>query len=474
MVRRERHQGAGAVERLEAEEGVAEWQHGRLISRSKGSASASARSWRSTACRSTLPQGELLTILGPSGSGKTTLLKVVAGFETPDAGPVLVDGADITALPPAQRDIGMVFQNYALFPHLSVARNVAFPLEMRNVAKAEIDRAVAEALELVELAGYERAPAAPALGRPAAARGAGPRHRLQPAPAAARRAVRRARPQAARDHAARGAPPAAPARPDHHLHHPRPGRGAGPVRPHRGDEQGRDPAGRLDDRDLRAAGQRFRRRLHGREQHLPRHGDRGRLGHARGRPRRSRSQRHAPAAFGCPRADAAGALFSHGGGQPLTGAVVEAVYLGSSFKLRLACDVGLDLIVRQPARGAAAATGERVAVGIELSLSTPYRGCTALDRRPSTTRRSRWLQPPREPIVCSRPAFCPALPALFCCSLFFLLPVVRMLGFSSKQALSLVRQGVGRAPYSAYSGPPSRLRFLVTAICLCSAIRSAS
>jgi spermidine/putrescine ABC transporter ATP-binding subunit len=100
--------------------------------------------------------GELLTILGPSGSGKTTLLKVVAGFEVPDAGRVLVDGRDITGLPPARRDIGMVFQNYALFPHLTVARNVAFPLEMRNTSKAEIERRVGEALGLVELAGYER------------------------------------------------------------------------------------------------------------------------------------------------------------------------------------------------------------------------------------------------------------------------------------------------------------------------------
>jgi len=100
-------------------------------------------------------QGELLTILGPSGSGKTTLLKVVAGFETPDAGRVTVDGQDITALPPARRDIGMVFQNYALFPHLTVKGNVAFPLEMRNVARGEIDRRVGEALALVELGGYE-------------------------------------------------------------------------------------------------------------------------------------------------------------------------------------------------------------------------------------------------------------------------------------------------------------------------------
>ena len=100
-------------------------------------------------------EGELLTILGPSGSGKTTLLKVVAGFETPDAGTVRVDGVEITALPPARRDIGMVFQNYALFPHLTVKGNVAFPLEMRNVARAEIERRVGEALALVELAGYE-------------------------------------------------------------------------------------------------------------------------------------------------------------------------------------------------------------------------------------------------------------------------------------------------------------------------------
>ncbi|HEY4165404.1 MAG TPA: ABC transporter ATP-binding protein [Reyranella sp.] len=103
-----------------------------------------------------IASGELLTILGPSGSGKTTLLKVVAGFETPDAGAVTVDGIDITTMPPAKRDIGMVFQNYALFPHLTVARNVAFPLEMRNVGRADIDKRVAEALSLVELKGFEK------------------------------------------------------------------------------------------------------------------------------------------------------------------------------------------------------------------------------------------------------------------------------------------------------------------------------
>ena len=79
--------------------------------------------------------GEFVTILGPSGSGKTTLLKVIAGFETADAGRILVDGSDVTDLDPAQRNIGMVFQNYALFPHMSVARNVAYPLAMRRMAK---------------------------------------------------------------------------------------------------------------------------------------------------------------------------------------------------------------------------------------------------------------------------------------------------------------------------------------------------
>jgi putative spermidine/putrescine transport system ATP-binding protein len=103
-----------------------------------------------------IASGELLTILGPSGSGKTTLLKVVAGFEAPDAGSVRLDGVDITSMPPARRDIGMVFQNYALFPHLSVERNVAFPLEMRNVARSEIEKRVADALGLVELEGYGR------------------------------------------------------------------------------------------------------------------------------------------------------------------------------------------------------------------------------------------------------------------------------------------------------------------------------
>ena len=98
--------------------------------------------------------GELLTLLGPSGSGKTTLLKVIAGFEIADAGQVTLGGRDITTLPPNKREIGMVFQNYALFPHMTVAENIAFPLTIRKVGRQDAERQVDDALALVGLAGY--------------------------------------------------------------------------------------------------------------------------------------------------------------------------------------------------------------------------------------------------------------------------------------------------------------------------------
>ncbi len=97
-------------------------------------------------------KGEFLTLLGPSGSGKTTLLSLVAGLTMPDSGRVLINGTDVTYAPPYERDIGVVFQNYALFPHLSVEENIGFPLKMRRVATAEIKRRVGEALEMVHLA----------------------------------------------------------------------------------------------------------------------------------------------------------------------------------------------------------------------------------------------------------------------------------------------------------------------------------
>ncbi len=96
--------------------------------------------------------GELLTLLGPSGSGKSSLLNIIAGFLTPTSGRVSIGGVDVTNLPPHRRDIGMVFQNYALFPHMTVAQNVEFPLRQRKVARSERERRVREALELVHLA----------------------------------------------------------------------------------------------------------------------------------------------------------------------------------------------------------------------------------------------------------------------------------------------------------------------------------
>lgn len=97
--------------------------------------------------------GEFLTLLGPSGSGKTTTLKIVAGFSTPDSGRVILDGQDLTHVPPHKRDVGMVFQNYALFPHMTAGQNIAFPLEMRRVPRAEARRRADAALEKMHLDG---------------------------------------------------------------------------------------------------------------------------------------------------------------------------------------------------------------------------------------------------------------------------------------------------------------------------------
>ncbi|MDP9045987.1 MAG: ABC transporter ATP-binding protein [Pseudomonadota bacterium] len=105
-------------------------------------------------------RGEFLTLLGPSGSGKTTTLMMLAGFESPTAGDVLLNGKPITRTPPHKRDFGMVFQNYALFPHLTVGANVAYPLAVRKVDKAAQATRVANALEMVQLRGMtERYPA---------------------------------------------------------------------------------------------------------------------------------------------------------------------------------------------------------------------------------------------------------------------------------------------------------------------------
>nr|WP_321463061.1 ABC transporter ATP-binding protein [uncultured Cohaesibacter sp.] len=99
----------------------------------------------------TIRKGEFVSLLGPSGSGKTTLLMMLAGFEEPTAGDILLDGAVLNRTPPYKRNMGVVFQNYALFPHLSVAENIAFPLRRRGVGKAEIAERVGKALDMVQL-----------------------------------------------------------------------------------------------------------------------------------------------------------------------------------------------------------------------------------------------------------------------------------------------------------------------------------
>ena len=148
-------------------------------------------------------------MLGPSGSGKTTCLRLIAGFEPPDAGQVLLDGADVSGVPPYERDVNTVFQDYALFPHMSVVENVAYGLRVRGVAADERRKRAEEMLALVKLEGLgERRPMQLSGGqkqRVALARALINR----PARAAARRAAGRARPEAARGDADRAQEPAA-------------------------------------------------------------------------------------------------------------------------------------------------------------------------------------------------------------------------------------------------------------------------
>ncbi len=180
--------------------------------------------------------GEFVTLLGPSGSGKTTTLMMLAGFEIPTAGEIYVDDDPIAAVPPYRRNIGMVFQNYALFPHMTVGENIAFPLQMRKMNKTEITAQTKAVLALVGLPGYEgRYPRQLSGGqqqRVAVARALvfNPRVLLMDEPLGALDKQLRER-SAARDQI-----PARAARRDDHLRHPRPGRSAGHVGPHCGHE----------------------------------------------------------------------------------------------------------------------------------------------------------------------------------------------------------------------------------------------
>ena len=103
-----------------------------------------------------IAEGEFFSMLGPSGCGKTTTMRMIAGFDEPTSGRVFLHGEDVTDIPPNRRDVNMVFQSYALFPHMSVAENVAFGLRRKHVPKAEITRRVGEMLEIVDLGGREK------------------------------------------------------------------------------------------------------------------------------------------------------------------------------------------------------------------------------------------------------------------------------------------------------------------------------
>jgi len=102
----------------------------------------------------TVPDGAFLALLGPSGSGKTTLLRMLAGFERPSAGSILIDGADMSAIPPYERPVNMMFQSYALFPHMSVEKNVAFGLEQEHLGRDAIRRQVGEILDIVKMGAF--------------------------------------------------------------------------------------------------------------------------------------------------------------------------------------------------------------------------------------------------------------------------------------------------------------------------------
>ncbi len=104
----------------------------------------------------TIEEGELVTLLGPSGCGKTTTLRMIAGFEFPSSGEIYLDGKTVNDLPPHKRDMSMVFQSYAIFPHLSVYENVAYGLKVQRLPKKEVEERVATTLDLVELGGYEK------------------------------------------------------------------------------------------------------------------------------------------------------------------------------------------------------------------------------------------------------------------------------------------------------------------------------
>ena len=145
--------------------------------------------------------GEFVVFVGPSGCGKSTLLRLIAGLEDLTAGAILIDGEDVTDVPPSKRGLSMVFQSYALYPHMSVRNNIAFGLKMAGMPKDEIDAKVGQGRRDAEPHRLSRPQAAPALRRPAPARCHRPGHRAPAEGVPVRRAAVEPRRGAARQHA---------------------------------------------------------------------------------------------------------------------------------------------------------------------------------------------------------------------------------------------------------------------------------
>ncbi len=201
-------------------------------------------------------------MLGPSGSGKTTTLRMIAGFEDPTEGTIELAGEDVSGVPPYDRKVNTVFQDYALFPHMTVGENVAYGLKVARVRQGRARaNAATRRWRWSACRGYGDAQAGRALRRPAAAGRAGAGDRQPAQGAAPRRAARRPRPEAARGDADRAEGDPGRGRDHLRLRHPRPGRGADDERPDRRLQRRPDRAGELAARALRAPGQRVRRRL---------------------------------------------------------------------------------------------------------------------------------------------------------------------------------------------------------------------
>ena len=234
--------------------------------------------------------GEFMVLVGPSGCGKSTLLRMIAGLEEVTEGRILIGERDVTQLRPRDRDIAMVFQNYALYPHMSVDENLGFGLKLRRVAKPERESRVRQVSGTLGLKALLDRQAGVSLRRPAATGGDGTRDGARAKGVPDGRAALESRRQAARRHAGRADAAARPARCDHGLRHPRPGRGDDPraarCRPPR-----RAPAAvRHTPESLPPSGEPLRRGIHGLAFDERRRGEGG------GPSRHVRRSRRAPAA----------------------------------------------------------------------------------------------------------------------------------------------------------------------------------